>query len=40
LKKGEKLKEKVDQQLQKIADDPALVRAFFKHPDVAYVSDW
>jgi transposase len=39
LKKGEKLKDKVDQQLQKIADDPQLVRAFFKHPSVAYISD-
>lgn len=39
LKKGEKLKDKVNQQLQKIADSPALVRSFFKHPSVSYISD-
>ena len=39
LKAGEKLKDRVDQQLQDIADNPPLVRAFFKHPSVAYVSD-
>lgn len=39
LKKGEKLKDRVDQQLQDIADDPQLVRSFFKHHSVAYISD-
>lgn len=39
LRKGEKLKDRVDQQLQAIADNPPLVRAFFKHPSVAYISD-
>ena len=39
LKKGEKLQQKVDAQLQAIADNPPLVRAFFKHPSVAYISD-
>jgi transposase len=39
LKAGEKLKDRVDQQLQAIADNPPLVRAFFKHPSVAYISD-
>lgn len=39
LKKGEKLKAKVDEQLHKIADDPQLVRSFFKHPSVSYISD-
>ena len=39
LKKGEKLKDRVDQQLQEIADNPQLVRAFFKHPSVSYISD-
>lgn len=39
LKKGEKLKDRVDQQLQAIADNPPLIRAFFKHPSVAYISD-
>jgi len=37
--KGEKLRERVDAQLQSIADDPALVRSFFRHPSVAYTSD-
>lgn len=39
LRKGEKLKERVDAQLQAVADDPALVRSFFRHPSVAYISD-
>lgn len=40
LRKGEKLQERVDEQLQSVADDPALVRSFFKHPSVAYISDY
>ena len=39
LRKGEKLKERVGAQLQAVADDPALVRSFFRHPSVAYISD-
>jgi transposase len=39
LQKGEKLQERVHEQLQKISDDPKLVRSFFKHPSVAYISD-
>jgi len=39
LKKGEKLSEKVDQQLRHLANNPEMVRSFFKHPDVAYISD-
>jgi transposase len=39
LQKGEKLEERVHNQLQAIADDPKLVRSFFKHPSVAYISD-
>jgi transposase len=39
LRKGEKLKERADAQPQSVADDPALVRSFFKHPSVAYISD-
>jgi transposase len=39
LRKGEKLQERVNEQLQEIADDPGLVRSFFGHPSVAYVSD-
>ena len=39
LRKGEKLQDKVNQQLQAVADNPALVRSFFGHPSVAYISD-
>ena len=39
LRKGEKLAERVNEQLQAVADDRALVRSFFGHPSVAYVSD-
>lgn len=37
--KGEKLEDRVCNQLQAIADDPRLVPSFFKHPTVAYISD-
>ncbi len=40
LMKGEKLQERVHEQLQEIGNNPKLVRSFFKHPDVAYISDW
>lgn len=40
LKKGEKLQERVNQQLQAIGNNPKLVRSFFKHPSVAYISDY
>jgi len=40
LQKGEKLEERVHSQLQAIRDDPKLVRSFFKHPSVAYITDW
>lgn len=39
LRKGEKLEERVKEQLQSVADNPALVRSFFGHPSVAYISD-
>ena len=39
LRKGQKLDQRVNEQLQAVADDPALVRSFFGHPSVAYVSD-
>jgi len=39
LMKGEKLQERVHEQLQKIRQTPKLVRSFFKHPSVAYISD-
>ena len=39
LQKGEKLVDRVNSQLQAIADDPKLVRSFFRHPSVAYITD-
>ena len=39
LRKGEKLKDRVDAQLPSMAEDPALVRSFFAHPSIAYISD-
>ena len=39
LRKGENLEEKVNEQLQAVADSPALVRSFFGHPSVSYISD-
>lgn len=39
LRKGEDLEQKVNEQLQAVADNPALVRSFFGHPSVAYISD-
>lgn len=39
LRKGEKLQEKVIEQLTEIQDQPALVRSFFKAPAVAYIHD-
>lgn len=38
LQKGETLRERVHAQLADIGRKPALVRAFFKHPSVAYLS--
>lgn len=39
LQSGEKLEDRVIAQLAEIGDSPSLVRSFFKHPDVAYISD-
>lgn len=39
LKKGEKLQQRVDEQLRAIGSDRKLVRSFFKHPDVSYITD-
>lgn len=39
LKAGEKLQCRVDDQLKSIAADQALVRSFFRHPSVSYISD-
>jgi transposase len=39
LRAGEKLAERVHEQLQDIAARPQLVRSFFGHPSVAYIAD-
>ena len=39
LQKGEKLEPRVSAQLAEIGRNPALVRSFFKHPSVAYITD-
>lgn len=39
LQAGEKLEERVTAQLAEISKNPALVRSFFKHPSVFYISD-
>lgn len=39
LRAGEKLADKVHAQLADIAARPDLIRSFFKHPSVAYISD-
>lgn len=40
LRKGEKLRDKVDAQLAAIKKTPRLVRSFFMAPSVAYITDW
>jgi len=39
LRAGEKLQCRVDDQLRSIANDSALVRSFFRHPSVSYITD-
>lgn len=39
LRKGEKLREKIEQQLAALQKMPALVRSFFQSPSVAYIGD-
>jgi transposase len=39
LRKGEKLRDKIDAQLAAIKKAPSLVRSFFGAPDVAYITD-
>jgi transposase len=39
LQKGEKLEPKIHEQLAQIQHNPKLVRSFFQHPDVSYISD-
>jgi len=40
LRKGETLRQKIEEQLAKIQKLPSLIRSFFKAPSVAYISDW
>ncbi|HEX5313469.1 MAG TPA: IS630 family transposase, partial [Gammaproteobacteria bacterium] len=40
LKAGEKLADRVHAKLSSIARQPALIRSFFRHPSVAYISDF
>ena len=39
LQKGEKLEQRVAAQLAEIGNNPKLVRSFFRHPSVAYITD-
>lgn len=39
LQQGEKLRDKIEQQLMKLQQMPRLVRSFFRAPSVAYISD-
>ncbi|MDR1274775.1 MAG: IS630 family transposase, partial [Candidatus Accumulibacter sp.] len=36
---GEKLEPKIREQLEQIQNNPKLIRSFFQHPDVAYITD-
>jgi transposase len=40
LRRGEKLRDKIDAQLAAIKRTPKLVRSFFMAPSVAYITDW
>jgi transposase len=40
LHKGEKLREKIEQQLAQLQKLPNLIRSFFNAPSVAYIGDW
>jgi transposase len=40
LRRGEKLRDKIEAQLAAIKRMPQLVRSFFKAPSVAYITDW
>ena len=39
LQKGEKLRDKIEEQLAKLQQTPRLIRSFFKAPSVAYIGD-
>jgi transposase len=40
LQKGEKLREKIEEQLAQLQKLPSLIRSFFNAPSVAYIGDW
>lgn len=40
LRKGEKMSEKIELQLAALKKMPRLIRAFFKTPNVAYITNW
>jgi len=40
LQKGEKLRDKIEEQLAKLQQLPSLIRSFFNAPSVAYIGDW
>jgi len=39
LRAGEKLTDRVHEQLSKIESSPTLVKSFFEHPSVSYITD-
>ncbi len=39
LQAGEKLRDKIEDQLAKLQQMPGIVRSFFRHPAVAYIAD-
>ena len=40
LRRGERLRDKIESQLAKIKQAPRLLRSFFQAPSVAYITDW
>ena len=40
LRRGEKLKEKIEVQLGAIKRMPRLIRSFFEAPSVSYITGW
>jgi transposase len=40
LRRGERLRDKIEGQLAKIKQAPRLLRSFFQAPSVAYITDW
>jgi hypothetical protein len=39
LRKGERLRDKIEAQLAKLKTLPRLIRSFFRAPSVAYITD-